>query len=44
MYRPGAVRANDEMAVWVHEVVGATDQDKRLDRLVEAVTKTSNIL
>lgn len=32
---------NDEMAVWVHEAVGAAERDKRLDRLVEAVTETS---
>ena len=32
---------NDEMAAWVHEAVGAAERDKRLDRLVEAVTETS---
>ena len=32
---------NDEMAAWVHEAVGEIDRDKRLDRLVEAVTETS---
>ena len=32
---------NDEMAVWVHEAVGTAERDKRLDRLVEAVTETS---
>lgn len=32
---------NDEMAVWVHDAVGAAERDKRLDRLIEAVTETS---
>lgn len=32
---------NDDMAAWVHEAVGAIDRDKRLDRLIEAVTETS---
>ena len=32
---------NDEMAAWVHEAVGQAERDKRLDRLVEAVTETS---
>ena len=32
---------NDEMAAWVHEAVGAAERDKRLDRLIEAVTETS---
>jgi Flp pilus assembly protein TadD len=32
---------NDEMASWVQEAVGAAERDKRLDRLVEAVTETS---
>lgn len=32
---------NDQMAAWVHEAVGATERDKRLDRLIEAVTETS---
>ena len=32
---------NDEIATWVHETVGSADRDKRLDRLVEAVTETS---
>lgn len=32
---------NDEMAAWVHEAAGETDRDKRLDRLIEAVTETS---
>ncbi len=32
---------NDEMAAWVHEAVGSTERDERLDRLVEAVTDSS---
>ena len=32
---------NDDVAAWVHEAVGEVDRDRRLDRLVEAVTATS---